>query len=269
MEPHIRADDTLRSVTEQPGYADGVKTQAAKVVTLGAYSSLQSQPLGTQANENFSVPANYRVPPAQIYVVNHSRTRKWKRTVTAVSETRGAEDALMLSKELRNMYNADMMYKQVEKGRDMNQYATEVKPVVWKLALPGGQFALIPSSHPDAPDRKIMVEVPEGTWDMYLGNYERMQGYPGTGPRFLKGPNGEDIPNPMEKFSRKIQGDEETRLAIFWRQRHNPVFLVTDDGEEKNRNNPFGVLEFVRVSRTATKEIIDKEYLAALDLAEV
>jgi hypothetical protein len=247
----------------------GSKSQEAKIVTLNAYSSLQQHPLGQQANENFNVAANYRIPPARIYVVNHSRTRQWKRTIIPVSATRGAEDAMMLNKELKNLYNADMLYKQVEKGRDMNQYKTEVKPVVWKLALPGGAFAFIPPSHPDTPDRKIMVEVPEGTWDLYLGNYNRMQGYPGVSPRTIPGPDGSPIPNPMERFSQKVKGDEETALAVRWRQRHNPVFLVSDDGVEQNRNNIFGVLEFVRVSQRASAEPIDKEYLSALDLVEV
>ncbi|MGC1237824.1 MAG: hypothetical protein WA860_03435 [Acidimicrobiales bacterium] len=263
----------INSVRDLPGYEQsgdraGLKNTNVAMVTIGTYKQLSDHPLGQMANENFSVPSNYRIPPARIYVVNHSLKRKWKRTIQAVSERQGAEDALMLSKDLRNMYNADMMYKQVEKGRDMNQYVNEVKPVVWKLALPGGTYALIPPSQPDAPDRLIMVEVPEGTWDMYLGNYNRMQGFPGQSPRRIMGPAGEMIDNPMERFSRKVQGDEETKLAIMWRQRHNPVFQVTDDGVVQSRNNPYGIIEFVRVSQTATVEPIDKEYLSALDLAE-
>jgi hypothetical protein len=262
--------DQVVSVRNQPGYDPntGMKDQNVRMVTLGQYKSLSDHPLGQMANENFSVPSNYRIPPARIYVVNHSLKRKWKRTIQAVSERQGAEDALMLSKELRNMYNADMMYKQVEKGRDMNQYVTEVKPVVWKLAIPGGDFRLIAPSKPANPDVLFMVEVPEGTWDMYLGNYNRMQGYPGQSPRRIMGPAGEMIDNPMERFSRKVQGDEETTLAIRWRQRHNPVFMVTDDGTDQNRNNPFGILQFIRISQTANAEPIDKEYLSALDLAE-
>ena len=262
--------DQVVSVRNQPGYdpATGLKDANVKMVTLGAYKSLSDHPLGQMANENFSVPSNYRIPPARIYVVNHSRTRKWKRTIQAVSERQGAEDALMLSKDLRNMYNADMMYKQVEKGRDMNQYVSEVHPVVWKLALPGGAYALIPPATAEDSDRKIMVEVPEGTWDLVLGNYNRMQGFPGQSPRRIMGPAGEMIDNPMERFSRKVQGDEETALAIRWRARHNPVFLVNDDGQEQNRQNAFGILEFVRISQKAMSEPIDKEYLNALDLAE-
>lgn len=238
---------------------------------LNVMVSLNQHPLGSQSNENFQVPSNYRIPPARIYVVNHSRNRKWKRTMVAVSSVRGAEDALLYDdssvkgQRLRDVYNADALIKQVEKGRDMSIYKNEIKPIVWKLAVPGGQFAFIPPSHPDSPDRKIMVEVPEGTWDLYLGNYDRMRGFPGISPKLL--PDGS--PNPKEKFSPKIQQDEQTALSIRSRSRHNPVFCYTDDGETTANQNEFGILEFVRITQRATAEVIDKEYLSALDLFEV
>lgn len=236
--------------------------------------SLKNHPLGNGANENFSVPSNYRIPPARIYVINHSRTRKWKRIIIPVSATRGAEDALMYDddqpkgKRLRDIYNADLMVKQVEKGRDMNVYKTELKPIVWKVSVPGGQFAFVPPSHPDNPDRPIMVEVPEGTWDLHFGNYDRMKGYPGIGPRFITSPDGTQIPNPLEKFSASVKGQEESALAVRWRGRHNPFFCYTDDGETTQRDNQFGILEMVRITQRSVTETIDKEYLSALDLFE-
>ena len=237
------------------------------------YVSLDQHPLGTQSGENFSVPSNYRIPPARIYVVNHSRTRKWKRTIEAVSTYRGAEEVLIKDKKLQSLYNADMMYKQVEKGRDMNLYAEEVKPVVWKLDIPGrdpvtGEPACIyvPPAHPDTPDRLIMVEVPEGTWDLYLGNYERMQGYSGMKPRAKEGE--EFDPRSHDKFDQRVKMQEQQAINLRWSRRHNPVFRITDDGQVEERNNPFGVLEFIRESQRAVKQPLDREYLTALDLVE-
>lgn len=237
---------------------------------LNVMVSLNQHPLGSQTGENFQVPSNYRIPPARIYVINHSRTRKWKRTIVPVSSIRGAEEALMYDdssqkgQRLRDVYNADALVKQVEKGRDMSIYKNELKAVVWKLAVPGGQFAFIPPSHPDSPDKKIMVEVPEGTWDLYLGNYDRMRGYPGIGPKLLS----DGTPNPKEKFSASIQQAEQTALAIRSRSRHNPVFCYTDDEQTTNNSNEYGILEFVRITQRATAEVIDKEYLSAMDLFE-
>lgn len=227
--------------------------------------SLNQNPLGSMANENFSVPSNYRVPPARIYVINHSRTRKWKRITIPVSIRQGADQALMADREFRQLYgNEDMVYKAVRDGRDMNRYKEEVKPVVWKLALPGGKFVPIPPAHEDTPDKLIMVEVPDGTWDIYLGNYERMRGFPGIGPRLLD----DGTPNPKEKFDQPLQGREQTALSLRWRTRHNPVFAFSDDGVKTDQKNPYGVLEFVRITQRATEEVVDKDYLSALDLFE-
>lgn len=231
---------------------------------LAVMAELNKHPLGSVNGENFTVPANYRIPQARIYVVNHSRTRKWKRLVLAVSHLRGAEDALMMNKGLRDVYGStELVYKQVEKGRSMNQYKEEVKPVVFKLDLPGGKALHVPPAAKED-DPPLMVEVPDGTWDLYLGNYDRMQGYPGKESRTL--PDGS--PNPRERQDTRIAQEESTALALRWQTRHNPVFRVTDDGVSEDRENPFGILEFIRVPQRAVAQAIDKDYLTALDLFE-
>lgn len=252
--------------------------------------SLNQHPLGSMSGENFTVPSNYRIPPARIYVVNHSRNRKWKRPIVTMSERRGAEEILQYDESapkgqrLRDLYNVDMLYKQVKDGRDMNRYKEELKPVVWKLRIPGAvyepmqvvdpdgktheqmqfageRFVFVPPSHEDAPERPIMVEVPESTWDLYLGNYNRMRGFPGVKPR------------DAERFDRRIQMTEEQALAQRWSGKHRPFFRVTDDESgtavTSDLGNAYGVLEFVRVTQRATSEPMNKEYLQALDLFEV
>jgi hypothetical protein len=256
---------------------------------LAVMVSLNQHPLGSMSGENFTVPSNYRIPPARIYVVNHSLKRKWKRPLITVSTRRGAEEVLTFDdgaprgQRLRDVYTADMLYKQVEQGRDMNKYKEEIKPVVWKLRIPGAvyepvkvtdidgkeheqmqfageRFKLIPPSDPKDPDREIWVEVPESTWDLYLGNYNRMRGFPGVKPR------------DTERFDRRIQMTEEQALAQRWSGKHRPIFAFRDDesGTEKvtDLGNPHGVLEIVRVTQKSMSEPISKEYLQALDLFE-
>jgi hypothetical protein len=204
---------------------------------------LRERPLGTGRGENFGVAANYVIPPARIYVINHSRTKKWKRMVIPVSFRRGAEDALTADKELAKIYNVDTLYKRVEEGRDMSRYVTEVKPVAWQLKVGGKLIVIPPARDESTPAPK--VEVPEGAWDLYLGNYDRIRSKDAT-----------------------VVGAERSSLALLWSRRHNPVMAFTDDGVTTNLDNPHGFLEFVREPIRAVAEQLDKEYLSALDLVE-
>lgn len=236
------------------------KSAEARDAALNILSDLTQHPLGTSRGENFNVPQNYRIPPARIYVLNHSRTQKRKYPTVVVSELHGAEEALILDKELAKTYNVDTLTRQVEKGKDMTRYKVGIEAVNFRLRLPGGQTVVVPpASTQDG--KPPAVEVPDGTWDLYMGNYNRMQGFAGVKPR------------DEEKFDRNVQSDEEARLALYWRQRYNPVFQVTDDGATKpflwgGGPNPFGFLEFVRISQRAVLEPIDREYLTSLDVVE-
>ena len=107
------------------------------------------------------------------------------------------------------------------------------------------------------------VEVPDGAWDIYLGNYNRMRGFAGVLPL-----NPDGTRNEKDRFDPKVQGDEQSALALRWRTRHNPVFAFTDDEQRTDMKNPHGVLEFVRITQRATQETVDKDYLSALDLFE-
>jgi hypothetical protein len=92
---------------------------------------------------------------------------------------------------------------------------------------------------------------------LFLGNYERMRAV-----------NKDGTPNST------VRGDEQSRLAVAWRQRHNPILRYTDDGVSTDmmvggQVNPFGYLEFVRETQKQMTDNFDKEYLAALDMVEV
>jgi hypothetical protein len=216
----------------------------AKGTNLAVWLDLQNHPLGTGKGENFNVPANYRLPPARIYVINHSRTKAWKRVVIPVSDRRGAEEALIYDKELAKIYNVDTLYKRIEQGKDMNRYKSEVHPVVFSFKCGGQTYAVPPARDADSPPPR--VEVREGAWDLFLGNYDRMRSGDST-----------------------VSGDERSRLSVAWRSRHNPVMRFTDDGDATEIQNEFGFLEFVRETQRQTMEPLDKEYLSALDLLEV
>jgi hypothetical protein len=242
------------------------KSQQGRAVALSTLLDINQTPVGQGKGENFNVPSNYQIPPARIYVINHSRTKKWKRVVYAVSTQRGAEEALIYDKELAKVYNVDTLYKRVEQGKDMNRYKEEVKPVVFLLTVGAPVAGLKPVKPlripiPPARDentRPPKVEVPEGAWDLYLGNYARMKGYARFSDMLIEGKQ----PDPM------VMGEEKSRHALNWRSRHNPVFRITDDGDSEDQNNPYGFLEFVRETVQPVQETMDKEYLAALDMIE-
>lgn len=242
------------------------KSPMGREKAIEMYADLTSRPLGTMRGETFGMPANYVPAPARIYVLNHSRRRPWKRLITAVSTRRGADDVLMHNKKLREVYNADGIYRQVEQGRDMSEYREGIQAVHGSIRIPGGpngnggsiqsSFRPIPAAN-DLETPPLRIEVPEGTWDLYLGNYERMKGYE----------KAEDRLNGKPPDS-KVMQVEKASLARYWQYRHNPVFGYTDDGEFVDCKNPFGFLEFVRETVVAVKEPIDQAYLTALDLVE-
>ena len=239
------------ATTHQP------KSPAAKAIALGLMLDLENNPLGTGRGENFNVPSNYAIPPARIYVINHSRKQPWKKALFYVSSRRGAEEALIYDKELAKVYNVDTLYRTVDGGRDMSRYKTDINVCVFKFQVGspmGGQKPIVYGIPPARNAESIppRVEVVEGAWDLYLGNYKRMRATdPKTG-----------APDTT------VINEEKARLAVQWRKRHNPVFRYTDDGETTDLPNPYGFLEFVRETQRPMIEQMDKEYLSALDIVE-
>lgn len=250
------------------------KSEAAHALGVSLALDAERNPIGTAAGDQryLGMPTNYKIPTARIYVINHSRTKKWKRVVIPVSFRRGAEEAILADKNLKQMYTTELVYKQVsDQGRDMNRYKEEIFPVGFKLRVPGRpnqrggcepsyDRIILPADTPE--DKPLAYEVPEGTWDLYLGNYERMQG--------IVRDNSDKI---VERGNASIISSEAARLGNFWSRRHNPVFKWTDDGVSQDytiggQPNPFGFLEFVRVPVQTVTEPIDREFLTAIDIAE-
>lgn len=224
---------------------------------LAVWLDLQNNPLGRGGKDpNMNVAANYVIPSARVYVVNHSRTRAFKRVVVPVSDKRGAEEALIYDKELAKIYNVDTLYRAAEK-RDMSRVKSEIYPCVATIKVGGRVYAIPPARTADSEPPRVYIDK-DGVWDLYLGNYERMRGF----DPFTNRASAEN-PDPT------IIGEEKTKLALRWNQRHNPVFRYTDDGETTDIKNEYGFLEFIRETQKAMTEPIDKEYLAALDIAEV
>jgi hypothetical protein len=231
------------------------KSQAARQAALMVLMDNERTPFGTKPGENLRVAANYVPAPAVVYVVNHSRTRAWKRISVPVSTRHGGEEALRKDAKLREIYNVDMLYHAVANGQDMNRYEEGIKPVVFTFMV-GGQLQIIPpAKNADQPPPRI--EVPEGSLDLFLGNYDRMRG-------IVRDENGQI----KSEGSAAIIGDERSRLAVMWRRRKNPVFMFTDDADTKHIDNEFGFLEFVRETKRPAIDAMDKEFLTALDLVE-
>lgn len=228
----------------------------ARGTQLAKWLELQNLPFGKGPGENFSLGMNYVEPPARIYVLNWSRTQKRKDVVVPVSERHGAEEALIFDKELAKIYNVDTLTRAVERGQDMTRYKTHVHPVIFAIRVGPRMYAVPPARDAESPPPR--VEVKEGAWDIFLGNYERMRGV-------VKGPDG----TVKREGDASVIGEEKSRLSLAWSRRHNPVMSYTDDGVTVDMGNPFGFLEFVRETITPMADIVDKEYLSALDLVEV
>lgn len=237
------------------------KSNAAKAMTLGTFLDLQNNPLGHGKGENFNVPSNYAIPPARIYVINHSRTRKRREIAIPVSAQRGAEEALIYDKELAKIYNVDTLTRRIEQGKDMNRYVDRVNPVIFKIQIGspvGGAKPVVYGIAPAKEDatQPPKVEVLEGVWDLFLGNYARMRGY----ETFAE--MGTKEPDPS------IIGAEKTRHSTNWSLRHNPILRYSDDGETFDFDNKFGYLEIVRETVVPTTEVFDREYLDSLSITE-
>ena len=222
------------------------------------WAELEQAPLGSRHGENLGVPVNYVIPPARIYVKNYSRTLSRKEIAVAVSARRGAEEALAYNNgELMKTYNVDTLIKRIESGVDMNRYTTHIHPVAF-VVIVDGQATVIPPAV-NAETEPPEVEVPDGAWDVFLGNYDRMRGV---------------VRDPLEHGKVKREGDkivigeEQSRLNLRWSMRFNPVLSYVDDGDVHEIKNPYGYLQFIRRPVRAIKEIMDKDYLSALELVE-
>jgi hypothetical protein len=221
---------------------------------------LQNNPLGSvQGEANLQSPFNAVQQAPRVYVVNHSATVKRRWVKVAVSGRRGAREALAADPSLRKDFTPQSIYDEVRGGQDMNVYVEGIKPVVLKMEFNGRSFFISPAECEYEYDKdknivkvvRVIKEaqlqlVPEGLWDLYLGNYARMR-----------------------STKQDERSHEHERIAVAWTQRYNPALIINDDGEKQTRNNPFGYVEFIRVIEREAPEEMNRDFVTAMELAEV
>jgi hypothetical protein len=256
-----------RSTVLGQQWRPGAQTPEADIV-----ASLNSQPLGTLAGEaNLQTPFNATPKHPNVYVVNHSRKKVRRVCVVAVSTVSGAEDALLYHSEkresdgaikckgpthckgaeYRQAYgNAENLYKAAQR-RDMSIYEDRIEPAVFTIAFDRQRYVIMPASA-EKPDDPPVEMVPEGAWDLYCGNWERMHAVREDG-----------------QPDNKVRGEEVQRLALAWSRKKNPVWRTMDDGKVSTSDSPFGFVEFVREIPKEAPIRVDGKFVSAMELAEV
>jgi hypothetical protein len=205
---------------------------------------LQNNPLGAGQNEaNLTAPFNAAVSKARIFLINHSANISRRYVKVPVSFKRGAAQALQADAELRKLYNISTLREAVAEGQDMNVYGEKKSAVMYAPTWNGKTYPIPPAKDENSPPPR--VQVPEGLWDLLMGNYERM--------------NSSD---PRER------AEEAVRLANSFIAKRNPVLYVTVDGERTTRDNPFGFIEIERVTEHMEPVSPDTEFLTAMEIAE-
>jgi hypothetical protein len=210
---------------------------------------LKNNPLGLGSGEgSLQAPFNSAAPKARVFLTNHSREVLRKYVKVPVSFKRGAAQALSADPELRKLYNVATLREAVTDGQDMNVYAQHTKAVIFAPVWNGQRYPIPPAPESGKPKP---VQVPEGLWDLLMGNYERMHATLDNGQPDVR-----------------VRSEEAMRLAIAQTGKRSPILYVTIDGEREQRDNPFGFIEIER--RTEHLEPVDpsSEFLTAMDLVE-
>jgi hypothetical protein len=197
---------------------------------------LTQTPLGRADGEaNLQVPFNAKPTSVIISVKNHSATVERKVLKAAVSYMGGTEQ-----KAVRDHWEG-MTSEAIQKEaarRDMNVYDHKVKPVKAMLPFDGKNYIIPPGKTKE--DEPPKVTVPEGMWDLYMGNWERMNG------------------------SAQERNEELQRLATRFSGRENPAMQFDAQGNVKS-----GYLEFIREEVRPEAYALDREALASSDIEEV
>ena len=211
---------------------------------------LKTTPLGLGPGEGIlQVPFNAAATTPRVYVINHSATRMRRYVKIGVSERRGIQEALLADRQLQKVHNVETLRQNVREGYDMNVYDQKIEPVIFVVRHDGHEYLIPPAASTDeAPEPQL---IPEGAWDQYLGNYERMNAV-----------------NKAGQPDMTARTEEQSRVSLRWMRSNNPVCTVTVNGESQERDNPFGCLEFVRVVEKQAPQKLDMPFLSALELVE-
>jgi hypothetical protein len=209
-----------------------------------AILDINANPLGSgQGEANLSTPFNAVLPAARVYIRNHSASVKRQFVKVSVSWKRGANEALRADAELRKIYNISQVREDAQSGIDMNVYGEKVEPVMFSAKWNSKIYTIPPAA--DDKSEPPRVQVPEGVWDLLMGNYER-----------------------MHSADPAIRADESMRLAVTLTKRNSAILFETVDGERTQRQNPFGFVEVERVTESMEPINPDSEFLTALEMVE-
>lgn len=205
---------------------------------------LSQNPLGRgKGDPSFQAPFNAALPTSRVFLTNHSASVKRKFVKVGVSFKRGAAQALQADAELRKLYNIATLREAVNEGQDMNVYGEKISPVLYGPRWNNVVYRIPPARNPEEPPPRI--QVPEGVWDLLMGNYDR-----------------------MHSSDERERAEESMRLAVSQTSKRSPILFVTIDGEREQRDNEFGFIEIERVTEHMEPISPNSEFLTAMELVE-
>ncbi len=217
---------------------------AAVSIKQELLDDLSERPLGSAPGEsNLQTPYNASPGLVLVSIKNHSATAVRRVIDKAVSERRGGGVRALDSDMKSAGYSVETIQREAAM-RDMSSYKDVVRPQVATIRFDGKLWYIPPAKHKDEDPEP--VPVPEGVWDLYMGNYERMHS-PDASVRLL-----------------------ETRyLNERWTGAHSAVMVFDADGNHDFEANPFGFLEFIREDRSFDRHAFDTQSLPASAIVEV
>jgi hypothetical protein len=204
---------------------------------------IDQTPLGMAPGDpNFNMPFGSKLPAARVFLRNHSTKQIRRFKQVAVSARRGAAQALAADKKLREIYNMATFYDAVKAGEDMNVYGEKKQSVLYAPKFDGRTWSIPPARGEEEP---VAVQVPEGMWDILMGNYER-----------------------MHSPDARIRSEEAVRFANSQVFKNSYILFVTVDGKRTMNDNPFGFIEIERRTEKFEPVHVDSEFLTALEMVE-
>jgi hypothetical protein len=186
-----------------------------------------SSPLGSLAGEaHLQRPFNETQPAAIIRVKNCSDEVKRKIVIEAVSFLSGGELSIAKGPYKGKNVTEETLQKRAAAGRNVNWEEFKIVPQPVALKIDGRVIQLHPG------EEKI---VPEGLWDLYCGNWDR-----------------------MHSTDEKERTNELERLL----NRGLNRFVMTE-------GNPYGFLQFTREPIELENRVIDRNHPLPSGMIEI
>lgn len=202
------------------------------------FESLEAEPLGTKVGEGmFGRVVSGSKEYVKVRVRNLSATQSRKYLKEAISFLRGGERTAGENAAAGKHMELTELREAAKRGLDPSVYEEGIKPVDAMLTFDNDRYVI--PSHDEKGNPAPWTDVPEGCYDLYVGNYSRL--------------NSAD---PRER-SQELARASSRRRDVCIR-------------DAKGRNeNPFGFLEFEREVIRPTAIAIDDDQIYAENLVEV